>query len=148
MLPVSILSDGYHPWTAEFKDGTYLSRLESPSLKFAAVLEKADLLYAVYIHLDWAQLVGVNLDTGLFYQGNRPGDVTGWFRGPKHQDANRYNVFYSRQCQAQCSAQQLSVGKIKGSVTGYTLGWTAVAPEGDSVSCLMSMDLLGNYGWR
>lgn len=148
MRTVNILSDGYHPWTAEFKDGTYLTRLECPDLKFSAVLEKEELLYAVYIHLDWTSLVGVNLDTGMFYRGSRPGDAFGWFKGPRHQDANRYRVYYSRQCQAQCSADQLAQGKIKGSVTGYTLGWTTIAPEGDAVSCLMTLDLLGNYRWR
>ncbi len=136
MQPVHLHHE-YAPWSAEFVDGTYASRLIDRTLTFASLAPKLSLLYTFYIHFDHEKIVAVRLTDGLFYRGPKPGDPCGWFPGPVSFDVGHKDLIYSRQC-----GGSFAGGKVESAVLGYTLGWRCGA-----ASCLMCLDLNGNFVW-
>lgn len=128
----------YAPWSAEFTDGTLVSRLVDSNATFAtSVVPRLDCLYTFYIHFDFEKIVAVRLSDGLFYKGKHPGSVNGWFPAPNHVPGIKYRLIYSRQC-----GGNFIDGRIKSEVLGYTIGWTC-----DNHCSKMILDVQGQHHW-
>lgn len=133
-----MLTAVYHPWTAEFKDGTAASRFVNHELEFKqAVAPRLELVYAFYIHFQDRVLIGVRMDDGFFYKGARPGSVTDWFPPPRWTEGAR-ELVYRRRCVAAFDGV-----KYESSVRGYVLGYK----NKTGGETLMGLDTCGHFVW-